>query len=355
MKRTVYIFGFLVLLCFCACVENRAVVNSRAETSHDRRFMRIMFYNVENLFDTQDDTLKRDEEFLPAGERYWTDYKYYGKLIRTAKVIIAAGEWQAPDIVGLCEIENRNVLDDLVNNTPLSKLDYRIVHKESPDRRGIDVALLYRKKTFSPLYFRAIPVRFPQKPEKTTRDILYIKGLSKKSDTLHIFVNHWASRWGGQLETEALRMHTASIVRKQVDSLFHKNPKSNIIITGDFNDEPENKSISKTLHASHDFTNPQEKELYNLSYYLKNKKEKGSYKHKGAWGVLDQFIVSGCLLKQHSNLYLTPDDCHVFMPDFLLEEDTKYTGKKPFRTFTGYKYNGGFSDHLPVFIDLKRR
>ncbi len=172
---------------------------------------KIMFYNVENLFDTYDDSLINDEEFLPEGDRFWNNHKYYSKLNNIYKVIVAVGGWQPPAIIGLCEIENRTVLNDLVNNTPLVKFEYQIIHKESPDRRGIDVGLLYRKELFQPISYEAIPINFPNNPESKTRDILYVKGIAEKSDTLNIFINHWPSRWGGQLESEDRRLFVASV------------------------------------------------------------------------------------------------------------------------------------------------
>jgi predicted extracellular nuclease len=236
-----------------------------------------MFYNVENLFDTQDDPLVRDEEFLPEGDRFWNKHKYYSKLNNIYKVIVAVGEWSPPAIIGLCEIENRKVIDDLVSSTPLNKFDYQIVHKESPDRRGIDVGLLYRKELFTPLSYEAIPINFPNNPESKTRDILYVKGITNTSDTLNIFINHWPSRWGGQLESEGRRVFVASVLKEKVDSIFKSNPKSNIIITGDFNDYPNNKSLNEVLAASQKFDDITTNQLYNLSaYFYKTKKHRNS-------------------------------------------------------------------------------
>jgi hypothetical protein len=313
---------------------------------------KVMFYNAENLFDTYDDSLINDEEFLPEGDRFWNNHKYYSKLTNIYKVIVAVGGWEPPAIIGLCEIENRKVLNDIVNNTPLVKFEYQIIHKESPDRRGIDVGLLYRKELFQPISYEAIPINFPDNPESKTRDILYVKGIVKKTDTLNIFINHWPSRWGGQLESEDRRLFVASVLRAKVDSIFKSNPKSNIIITGDFNDYPDNKSINEVLNASQDFNQIENIQLYNLSSYLYKSKNIGSHKYQGEWGVLDQFIVSGNLLSEEHKFYTTLDDIHIFKADFLLEPDEGYYGYMPKRTFIGYKYNGGFSDHLPTYLIL---
>ena len=311
-----------------------------------------MFYNVENLFDTFNDSLINDEEFLPQGDRFWSSHKYYSKLKNIYKVIIAVGEWSPPAIIGLCEIENKRVINDLVNNTPLVKYEYKIVHQESPDRRGIDVALLYRTELFTPISYEAIPINFPDNPEYKTRDILYVKGIAKNTDTLNIFINHWPSRWGGQLESEERRVFVAGVLKSKVDSIFTSNPKSNIIITGDFNDYPENKSISKVLDAKQNFDLINDESLYNLSSKYTNSNNLGTHKYQGEWGMLDQFIVSGNLLNIKNQMYTSLNDIYIYNPDFLLEPDKSFFGFTTKRTFIGFRYNGGFSDHLPTYLVL---
>jgi len=317
--------------------------------------MRIMFYNVENLFDTFDDTLKIDESFLPKGDHYWTSNKYYKKINNISKVITAVGQWELPEIIGLCEIENRKVLEDLTKKTALKKFKYRIIHKESPDRRGIDVGFLYRPDRFFPISYEAIRVKFPFDANKPTRDILYVKGTNTYKDTLHIFINHWPSRWGGQTETDRKRQFAASVLRAKVDSLFKTDNNPNIIILGDLNDYPTNNSVVKVLKAHIDFSVKTDfipEELYNLAWYLQEIKEKGTHKHKGEWGVLDQIIISGSMLNPDNKIHTSPDNAHTFDAPFLLEADNNYTGEKPFRTYIGFKFHDGYSDHLPVYIDL---
>ncbi|NOQ27965.1 MAG: hypothetical protein GQ564_21590 [Bacteroidales bacterium] len=309
-----------------------------------------MFYNVENLFDTFNDSLINDEEFLPKGTRYWNQYKYYSKINNIYKVIIAVGEWNPPAIIGLCEIENKKVINDIVNNTQLVKYEYNIIHQESPDRRGIDVALLYREELFIPINYEAIPINFPDNPDSKTRDILYVKGIVKSTDTLNVFINHWPSRWGGQLESEERRLYVASVLKAKVDSIFKSNSKSNIVIMGDFNDYPENKSINNILDASQVFKQITENKLYNLSSIIPKSKNIGTHKYQGEWGVLDQFIISGNLLNNKNKIFTSINDIHIFNPDFLLEPDESYFGYKPNRTYVGYKYNGGYSDHLPTYL-----
>ncbi len=319
--------------------------------AQSRNNFRIVFYNVENYFDYKDDPETKDEEFLPKGKRHWDKYKYHKKRDKIAQVLIAAGGGKLPPVVGLCEIENRNVLEDLINYSPLKNQGYKIIHKESPDKRGIDVGVIYRPKKFTPLSYQAIPIHFTDNTKRATRDILYVKG-KVKQDTLHLFFNHWPSRWGGQLESEPKRVFVAKVLRHAIDSLFdvHENPK--IVIMGDFNDYPKNKSLSKVLKAQQKKGEAFSEQLYNLSYHFVNEKSPGTHKYRGKWGALDQIIVSGAILNAKNGCQSTIDNAHIFYFEKLLEKDESYIGYKPFRTFTGYKYNGGYSDHLPVFIDI---
>jgi len=309
-----------------------------------------MFYNVENLFDTIDNPSKDDNEFLPHGSRHWNNFKFYRKINRIAQVVVAAGEGDYPSVIGLCEIENQDVLESLLFHTPLNKLDYQIIHKESPDNRGIDVAFLYRKGKFKPTSFDAIPVINPKDNKFRTRDILYVKGMIGK-DTVHFFVNHWPSKYGGVGATKPLRALAASTLKHKTDSLLIYNQKSNIIIMGDFNDTPSDVSIKEVLGVKTPAGNIASNSLYNLALPLAQK-GKGTNKYQGKWSLIDQIIVSGNLLKG-GKLETTSDSFQIFSPDFLLESDEANLGKKLNRTYEGFKYHGGFSDHLPVFIDLK--
>ncbi|MCB2220589.1 MAG: endonuclease/exonuclease/phosphatase family protein [Bacteroidetes bacterium] len=313
---------------------------------------RLMFYNVENLFDTKDDTLKNDDEFLPDGERHWDTHKFYKKLNNTARVIIGVGAWNAPAVVGLCEIENRFVLNQLVYETPLKNFGYSIIHHESPDWRGIDVAMLYRKDFFTPDTFFTIPVLFPFDLNSHTRDILYVKGRLGGKDTLHIFINHWPSRYGGYLETQPKREFAAGLLKHRVDSLFRVNPENGILIMGDFNDGPSDESVSKILKA---LPEPIDSCCYlvNLMAYYDADKFMGTLKYRENWDVFDQVIVSSGLLDGSIGIVVKAGKAMIYQPDFLLEKDERYMGNKPFRTFYGFEYLGGFSDHLPVYVDLE--
>ncbi len=311
---------------------------------------RVMFYNAENLFDTKDDTLKNDDEFLPDSDRHWDNNKFYKKLNNTAKVIIGLGGWQAPAVVGLCEIENRYVLNQLVFDTPLKNYDYSVIHRESPDWRGIDVAMLYRKELFKPDTFFTIPVYFPFDPDSRTRDILYVKGRFAE-DTVHFFINHWPSRYGGYLETKPKRAFVAGLVKYKVDSLFNADSKSKIIVMGDLNDGPADESVSNILKA---LPEPLDSccQLVNLMAPYDSDKSIGTLKYHENWDVFDQVIVSSSLLDGSAKLQILNRKALIYKPPFLIEKDDRYMGEKPFRTYYGFDYQGGFSDHLPVYFDI---
>ena len=349
MKNT-----FCFLLVVLSTLSSFSQSKSETEMNELRSDYRILFYNVENLFDTKDDSLKNDDEFLPQGQKYWTWKKYQDKCSKIAKVIMAAGGWELPEIIGLCEIENKRTLNGILYATPLKKAKYKIIHRESPDHRGIDVALLYQSDRFFPIDTSFLQLIYDDSDHSTTREILYVKGATHTDDTLHLFVNHWPSRWGGQLESEYKRIAAARLLRSKVDSIFNQCSKAKIIIMGDFNDYPNNKSLSKALIASEPNKEFKDDDLYNLAYLLENKNSIASHKYQGVWGMLDQFIISGALMNANGILQTQPKNMHLFAPSYLLETDNSYKGKRPFRTYIGYKYHGGFSDHLPIYLDLWR-
>ena len=347
------IFSFLIIV---SCKSNKEINEKKTVFENIESNYRIMFYNLENLYDISNDPDTNDDEFTPEGSRYWTNYRFKTKLNNIYKVIAALGGWDLPAIIGVAEIENRYVLEALINETPLHKSDYNIIHYDSPDARGIDVAMIYREKKFKPYFHKKIPVVWsPNIGTGTTRDILLVSGVTDSNDTLNIFVNHWPSRWGGQMETEGKRMYVASLVKKNADSIFNLNSNSNIIIMGDLNDYPTDRSLIDVLKTETQFEKIISNKLYNLSYYLQEVKKTGTHKYDGQWGMLDQIIVSGALLDTKNKIYTTVYDVHVFDADFLLEPDERYTGQTTNRTYIGYKYHGGFSDHLPTFVDLKKK
>jgi len=314
---------------------------------------RIVFYNSENFFDTFDDPRTEDYEFLPGSKRHWTLKKYLHKIDNFYKLFISMGI-QPPSLIGLCEIENNKVLSDLTQNTPLLKFNYRYLHHDSPDPRGMDVALLYRTDQFTPLKTQFIKVIFPFDTARKTREILYVKGIALHTDTFHVFVNHWPSRSKGQVESIKYREEAARTLRLKVDSIFHVNVRNKIVIIGDFNDEPDDSSIVKDLKAIKAVNHITANTLYDLSAgWLDNVQNIGTIKYKGRWQIFDQIIVSGNILTPLSKgMKCYVQSAKIYSADFLLTDDSRFSGKVPFRTYSGYKYTGGFSDHLPVYVDL---
>lgn len=311
-----------------------------------------MFYNTENTFDTFNDTLFNDEEFLPESERRWTSTRYFNKLTNIFKTIAAIGEEEPPEIICLAEIENKRVLINLIQNTPLEKYNFEIVHYDSPDQRGIDVAVLCRRELIHVIGSKYIRINSSDNAIGKTRDILYLKISTNKADTIHLFVNHWPSRRGGKKQSEGKRLFVAKRLKQQVDSLLSVDPFSKIIITGDFNDEPKDHSLTQALQAELPNENIQSKLLYNLSGKMQAECDCGTYRFRTSWNMLDQFIVSGSLLKKGSGLHTCTDCLNIANFSFLLREDKKYGGMKPFPTYLGPSYQGGFSDHLPIYLDL---
>ena len=308
---------------------------------------RVGFYNLENLFHPDDDPETNDDEFTPEGLRNWTYYKYRAKLHKMSKVILSMGAWDAPAIVGLEELENKEVLQDLVNSEVLRKIPYRMVHYESPDKRGIDVALIYRKDRFELLHSEPIPLRISKSPTFKSRDMLYVKGIAQAVDTLHIFVCHWPSKYSGQAISEPKRIKAAQVLQQRIDSIFKHNGKANIIVGGDFNDDPESTSLRVLTSTD---TSSSGAIIENLMHGLPA--NEGSHKHHGIWSYLDQILISNSM-SDSIGIQVENNRAHVHAPEFILEEDLKYPGMKPYRHFLGFQYHGGFSDHLPVYIDLK--
>lgn len=304
----------------------------------------IGFYNVENLFDTEDDPEKRDEDFLPDGRNKWTSERYDKKLFNLAKVLSSIGG--GPDILGLCEVENRKVVEDLAKRPELKKKAYQVVHFDAPDRRGIDCALLYNPRVFVPFHTQAVPFKDPENPEFLTRDVLYVKGLFQKRDTLHILVNHWPSRRGGK---EDKRIMAGALARSVVDSIQKVNKDAKIILMGDFNDDPTNKSIKNELRASNKLKKMEEGDLYHtgLKFF---KQGYGSLKYQGVFNLFDQLIISQSLLKQNTkDVFYMDNSFQVFSPEWMHVKEGKYAGY-PFRTYAGGVYQAGYSDHFPVFM-----
>lgn len=309
----------------------------------------IAFYNVENLFDTIDNPNTNDNLFLPESKLNWNSKKIKQKIDHISRVLLSINIKQPPSIIGLCEIENLNILNDLILKSKLNKYDYHVIHKDSPDFRGIDVAMIYRPEDYKPLTNNWIEIKFPFNRISKTRDILYSKGLLSNNDTIHIFVNHWPSRSGGQKASEPKRIYLSKIIKEKTDSIFNKNPKANILIIGDFNDNPDNKSILNGLKAQNLMDTIRYNSLYNLSS-SKYKRGEGTLFWE-TWNFFDQVIVSGNLLLNNKTK-LQGNTHHIFKEEWILFTDHK-GNQYPSRTASSDKYYGGFSDHLPVWLELK--
>jgi predicted extracellular nuclease len=309
----------------------------------------IAFYNQENLFDTVDDPNKDDQEFLPTSDNQWTPDRYQKKLTNMASVIEKLGDADGPELLGVCEVENRKVLEDLASQPALKDRKYKVIHFEGPDVRSIDVALLYKEGIFTPFEQKAIPVTLPN-PSDKTRDILQVKGILG-GDTVMVLVNHWPSKRGGAEESDPKRMAVASTARNLVDQELIRNPKAKILLMGDFNDTPDSKAITETLNAVNSTDPEPARQLYNaFAHYLDEKK--GSYSYKGGWDMIDQMMLSKSLLTA-KGLHYVPNSATIYEEERIKEQEGKYKGS-PLRTYAGKKYLGGYSDHFPIYLTLSK-
>jgi predicted extracellular nuclease len=301
----------------------------------------VAFYNVENLYDIENDDKINDEDFLPDGKQKWTKERYEKKLKDLAKVIQEIGDKDGPEILGVCEIENKKVLEDLTSQADLKKHDYGIAHFDSPDKRGIDVALLYKKAFFELIKTEKFEVILPG--DKPTRDVLLVSGKTKGKE-INFIVNHFPSRREGEEESEPNRLAAGKVTRQIIDKLLAENPNANIIVMGDYNDEPTNNSIVEEIRANNQ-PNFEKGELLNLFYDIGQSK-RGSYSYKGAWNMLDQMMISKALKTKLSGIKHIKSD--IYAPEWLKETNPKYKGN-PFRTYAGPNYLGGFSDHFAIY------
>ena len=292
--------------------------------------------NCENLFDCRHDSLKNDTEFLPDGAYHWTRTRYWQKLDRIGQAILSCGvkeqTWQLPDMVALCEVENDSVLHDLTRRSLLRNARYDYVMTNSPDERGIDVALMYSPYSFRLIGSHSVRVK-PIKGMRPTRDILYASGVTASGDTLHVIVAHLPSRRGGEKYSRPFRMMAARQVAAVIDSIYNRvSAEAKIIVAGDFNDYSNSESMQ--LLCS--------KRMIGVSKGAKGHNgAKGTYRYQGLWGSLDHILVSIPLAD-------IATECYVNDAEFLIERDEKYGGVKPRRNYLGPRYLNGFSDHLPL-------
>ena len=343
-----FFFGMKTILTFIVLTCTSVVLLAQRDSCS----LLISFYNVENLYDPDNDSLFRDDDFTPEGSYHWTYGKYVKKVNNIAKVLIAMGEGEPPDIAAMAEVENDRVFQRFCHRSPLQKFNYGYVHFDSPYSRGVETGLLYRKDRLQIIHQEAIAVVFPFEPATKNRDILYVVAKTLCGDSLHLFVNHWTSRYGGYGATVPKRNYYAQVLRHRVDSLLLLNPAAKIIIMGDFNDYPTDESVCKNLAAC-DKDKTDTAFLYNLMYRFLKMNNIGTHKHEDFWGCLDQIIVSPALLDSMvSGIHIENGEAYIFKEDFMVVPDEKYGGYKVFRTFLGPRYIGGYGDHLPVFVKL---
>ncbi len=315
----------------------------------------IVFYNLENLFDTEDDPLTFDNDRTPEGKDHWTEEIYRKKLKNMAKVISEIGHsvsGKLPTIIGVCEIENSLVLEDLLNQESLLKKDYGIIQFDSPDRRGIDVALLYRKHLFIPTHYKAHELLIYDNNDVTkriyTRDQLLVSGMLD-GEKIHFLINHWPSRRGGEARSRPKRIKAAKLSRQLIDSIFSEDPYAKIITMGDFNDDPTSISVKKYLGAHGDRKKMNIKEMYNPMEQL-HSKGLGTLAWRDTWNLFDQIIISTELLKTDYSNYRFYK-AGIYNKGYLVNSKGKYKGY-PFRSFSNGAFSGGYSDHFPVYIYL---
>ncbi|MBK7979668.1 MAG: endonuclease/exonuclease/phosphatase family protein [Ignavibacteriae bacterium] len=341
MKKNLNFYLLILLFILSSsCTQNHKTI---AQTENE---LFIANWNVENLFDTVDDPNKNDEEFLPNGDRNWDNKRLNTKLENLSKVIKYMNYGNGPDILGIEEVENEELLKSLINNYLKSDY-YKTAYSESPDERGIDVGLIYNSRKFQLKKVESVKIKFDE--PKSSRDILFVKlNYIITNEIINVFVNHWPSRREGLKESEKFRINAAEALNAKISEILEDDQNANVIILGDFNDMPANISISKTLKAAsfdcNDSKND-DSELFNLSYNLFQKGE-GSYKYKDHWNMLDQIIVSKSLT-DNKNLDYICDSFKIIKPEFMIEKGGKFDGN-PFPTYGGKKYLGGFSDHFPV-------
>lgn len=316
----------------------------------------IGFYNLENFYDTVNNPLIDDEEFLPTSERHYNSRVFLDKVGRLASVVSQMGIDINPDglaLLGVAEIENDTVLTALINHKDLKSRNLKFVHYNSPDVRGVDVGLLYNPKYFKPIYSKSIFVKLPggSKDSYFTRDVLYVKGLMD-GDTIHVFVNHWPSRSGGEERSIPARAAAAQVCKKTIDSIMATNPQSKIALMGDLNDDPISPSVTKVLGAKGKMSDVKKSGLFN-PWYDFYRRGIGTLAYQDSWGLFDQIIISEAWLSKEQKGYFFLK-ANIFNKQFLVQQTGKYKGYAK-RTWDGMTYNYGYSDHFPVFVTMLKK
>lgn len=344
MKKIYLLLSLALISLSCSSGQQNPKQNSNDNTLYP-----IAFYNVENLFDTERDLSIMDEDFTPGGRYKWDNDKYQKKLNNLAYVISRLGKDKSPEgfaILGVAEVENRKVMEDLIDTGDLSGKNYGIVHEDSPDGRGIDVGLIYNPQIFTVTNHKIYPYTLIGGTPYKTRDILVVSG-TLAGEPVSILVNHWPSRRGE--DSEPLRERAASICKHISDSIYKADPQTGIIIMGDMNDDPEDKSTRIALGAKKLESEVQEGGLFNTMWQL-HESGLGSLQYRGKWNLFDQIIISQSLLdKGKSKLNFI--EAGIYNEDYLIQQSGNYQGY-PLRTFSGNTFLNGYSDHFPTLIYL---
>ncbi|CAM4200863.1 endonuclease [Gillisia limnaea] len=341
-----------ILLIFFLIFSYFSMTSQEKRNYHIRT---IAFYNIENLFDTENDPFTFDDDRTPEGKDAWTFEKYNDKVKNIARVLSEIGTETAqipPAIIGLCELENRKVIEDLINHEYLLSFNYGIVHYDSPDRRGIDVALLYQKDLFTPInsHSRRLLIYDLEDPSKRvfTRDQLVVTGIFE-GEKMHFIVNHWPSRSGGEARSSYKRERAAWLNKQIIDSLYHIDPYSKIITMGDFNDDPTNKSLKKGLQTRANQSTTKFQELFNPMESL-HKKGIGTLAYRDGWNLFDQIILTQAFLERDYTGY-SFYKAGIYNANYLITPTGQFRGY-PFRSYDYGGYTGGYSDHFPVYVYL---
>jgi endonuclease/exonuclease/phosphatase family metal-dependent hydrolase len=348
MPIKIYCSIFILSFCLLACKKTAETEPHKGISDNTpalKSSYAIAFYNVENLYDTERDYSIHDEEFTPNGVKEWTSDKYKNKLNNISYVIRQIEQSLKESklaFIGLAEIENKKVLKELVSQKQIKDSGYKFIHQDSPDPRGIDVALIYNPAIFTVVNYKSIPYQNPKYPHYQTRDILLVKG-QIKDITLHILVTHWISRKGEN--NMELRDQNAHICKQVCDSLYQNYPDSKIILMGDLNDNPPDRSCRAILKAKRDKASVKKGELYN-PFWNMYQKGLGTSQYRDKWDMFDQIIISESLL---NNKLFRFKESIIYNKDFLIQKDGKYKGY-PLRSFSGNTFINGYSDHFPVIV-----
>ncbi|TNE54123.1 MAG: endonuclease/exonuclease/phosphatase family protein [Bacteroidetes bacterium] len=311
----------------------------------------VGFYNLENLFDTIDNPDTRDEEYLPEGKNGWTSERYWEKIGQMSRVISEIGTDVNPDgpaILGISEIENKEVVEDLVKSEKLKARNYGIVHYNSPDRRGVDVGLIYQPKYFKVTNSKSVTLKIEGEPDFYTRDQLVVSGLLD-GEPVHIIVGHWPSRRGGEKRSAPKRIAAAKLGRQIIDSLYEVDPTAKIIYMGDLNDDPTNASVRRHIKTTTDKNDTVSGRMYNPMQEM-YRRGIGSLAYRDNWNLFDQTMLSNDFMKKDYSSFRFYG-ARVFNKTYLMQPEGRYKGY-PMRTFSGGIYTGGFSDHFPVYVVL---